>query len=121
MKFKNGVVGGLTGSYEIERGHPMERCEVAGTGGRFVIEDMYREVTFFPAGNLVKQVFSNPVFGGMGSFEDTFRNRINYFVEQVAAGVKPEEIDGTGADGLAAQQVLQAAIESIENKTIVYL
>jgi len=121
MKFKNGVVGGLTGSYEIERGHPMERCEVAGTGGRFVIEDMYREVTLYPAGNLVKQVYSNPVFGGMGSFEDTFRNRINRFVEQVSAGAKPDEIDGTGADGLAAQQVLQAAIESLNDGTIVYL
>jgi predicted dehydrogenase len=121
MKFKNGVVGGLTGSYEIERGHPMERCEVAGTGGRFVIEDMYREVTLYPAGNLVKQVYSNPVFGGMGSFEDTFRNRINRFVEQVSAGIKPDEIDGTGADGLAVQQVLQAAIESLDNGTIVYL
>jgi len=121
MKFKNGVVGGLTGCYEIERGHPMERCEVAGTGGRFVIEDMYREVTLYPAGNLVKQVYSNPVFGGMGSFEDTFRNRINRFVEQVGAGVKPDEIDGTGADGLAAQKVLQAAIESLENDKIVYL
>jgi predicted dehydrogenase len=30
MRFKNGVVGSLTGSYDIERGHPMERCEVAG-------------------------------------------------------------------------------------------
>jgi predicted dehydrogenase len=121
MKFKNGVVGGLTGSYEIERGHPMERCEVAGTGGRFVIEDMYREVTLYPAGNLVKQVYSNPVFGGMGGFEDTFRNRINRFVEQLIEGAKPDEIDGTGADGLAVQTVLQAAIESLENGTIVYL
>jgi predicted dehydrogenase len=121
MKFKNGVVGGLTGSYEIERGHPMERCEVAGTGGRFVIEDMYREVTLYPAGNLVKQAYSNPVFGGMGSFEDTFRNRINRFVEQVSAGTKPDEIDGTGADGLAVQQVLQAAIESLDGGKIVYL
>jgi predicted dehydrogenase len=121
MKFKNGVVGGLTGCYEIERGHPMERCEVAGTGARFVIEDMYREVTLYPAGNLVKQMYSNPVFGGMGSFEDTFRNRINRFVEQVSAGAKPEEIDGTGADGLAAQIVLQAAIESLDGGKIVYL
>ena len=46
MRFKNGVVGTLTGSYDIERGSPpMERCEVAGTKGRLVIEDMYREVT----------------------------------------------------------------------------
>jgi len=86
-----------------------------------VIEDMYREVTLYPAGNLVKQVYSNPVFGGMGSFEDTFRNRINRFVEQVSAGAKPDEIDGTGADGLAAQKVLQAAIESLESGTIVYI
>jgi predicted dehydrogenase len=121
MKFKNGVVGGLTGSYEIERGHPMERCEVAGTGGRFVIEDMYREVTLYGAGDMVKQVYTNPVFGGMGSFEDTFRNRINRFVEQVAEGAKPDEIDGTGADGLAAQKVLQAAIDSLNSGTIVYL
>ena len=48
MRFKNGMVGTLTGSYDIERGHPMERCEVAGTNGRFVIDDMYREATLYP-------------------------------------------------------------------------
>ncbi|MDH7570577.1 MAG: Gfo/Idh/MocA family oxidoreductase, partial [Armatimonadota bacterium] len=71
LRFKNGVVGSLTGSYDIERGHPMERCEVAGTGGRFVIEDMFREVTLYPAGNLEKTVYTNPIFGGMGDFSDT--------------------------------------------------
>ncbi len=121
MRFKNGVVGGLTGSYDIERGHPMERCEVAGTGGRFVLEDMWREVTLYPAHSLEKTVYTNPVFGGMRGFEDTFYNRIHRFLEQVAAGVDPEEIDGSGADGLAAQKVLQAAIESLENETVVYV
>jgi predicted dehydrogenase len=119
MKFKNGVVGGLTGSYDIERGHPMERCEVAGTGGRFVLEDMWREVTLYPAGKLEKTVYTNPVFGGHKDFEETFRNRIHTFLEQVSQGVSPEEIDGSGADGLAAQKVLAAAIESIENGTVV--
>jgi len=121
LRFRNGVVGGLTGSYDIERGHPMERCEVAGTGGRFVIEDMYREVTLYPAGQLEKTVYSNPVFGGMRDFEDTFRNRINRFVEQVSAGAAPEAIDGSGAEGLAAQKVLAAAIESLEQGTVVTL
>lgn len=121
MKFKNGVVGGLTGSYDIERGHPMERCEVAGTGGRFVIEDMYREVTLYPAGNLEKTVYTNPVFGGFRNFEDTFMDRIHRFLEQVSNGTKPEDIDGTGADGLAAQKVLQAAIDSLNTGTIVYI
>lgn len=119
LKFKNGVVGGLTGSYDIERGHPMERCEVAGTGGRFVIDDMYREVTLYPAGNLEKTIYTNPLFGGFRGFEDTFQDRIHRFLEQVGDGVAPTEIDGSGADGLAAQRVLQAAIESLETGAVV--
>jgi predicted dehydrogenase len=119
MRFKNGVVGGLTGSYDIERGHPMERCEVAGTAGRFVLEDMWRELTLYPAGSLEKTVYSNPTFGGMRDFQDTFINRIHAFLEQVSAGVAPEAVDGSGADGLAAQKVLAAAIESLENGTVV--
>ena len=121
MKFRNGVVGGLTGSYDIERGHPMERCEVAGTKGRFVLDDMWRELTLYPAGNLEKIVYTNPVFGGHRDFEDTFKNRIHRFLEQLGAGTKPEEIDGSGADGLAAQKVLAAAIESLEKGTVVRL
>ncbi len=119
MRFASGATGTLTGSYDIERGHPMERCEVAGTGGRFVIDDMFREATLYPAGNLEKTVYTNPIFGGMGGFEDTFRNRIHAFLEQIAAGVRPEEIDGSGADGLAAQKVLAAAIESIQTGRVI--
>jgi predicted dehydrogenase len=121
MRFKNGVVGSLTGSYDIERGHPMERCEVAGVGGRFVLEDMWRELTLYPAGNLEKTVYSNPVFGGMRDFEDTFKNRIHRFLEQVSEGVDPDAIDGSGAEGLAAQKVIAAAIESLNNETVVYV
>lgn len=121
LRFKNGVVGTLTGSYDIERGHPMERCEVAGTRGRFVIEDMYREATLFPAGDMERRVFVNPIFGGMRDFEETFLNRQHRFLEQLSEGAAPEEIDGSGADGLAAQKVLAAAIESLENETVVYV
>jgi predicted dehydrogenase len=121
FQFKNGCVGGLTGSYDIERGHPMERCEVAGTRGRFVIDDMWREATLYPAGKLEKTVFTNPVFGGFRDFEDTFRDRIHTFLTQVAAGAKPSEIDGSGVDGLAAQKVLQAAIESLDSGKIIRL
>jgi predicted dehydrogenase len=119
LRFASGAVGTLTGSYDIERGHPMERCEVAGTGARFVIEDMYREVTLYPAGNLEKTVYTNPVFGGMRDFEDTFRNRIHCFLDEVSRGVPPEKIDGSGEDGLAAQRVLAAAIESVETGAVV--
>jgi predicted dehydrogenase len=119
MRFVNGAVGSLTGSYDIQRGHPMERCEVAGTAGRIVIDDMYREATLYPAGDMEKRVYTNPVFGGMESFVDTFRNRLHRFVEQVNDGADPDEIDGSGADGLAAQKVLAAAILSLETESVV--
>jgi predicted dehydrogenase len=121
LRFKNGVVGSLTGSYDIERGHPMERCEVAGTGGRFVLEDMFRELTLYPAGNLEKTVYTNPLFGGMKSFEETFSNRIHRFLEQVSEGAAPETIEGSGAEALEAQKVLAAAIEALEYELVVKL
>jgi predicted dehydrogenase len=117
----NGSVGHLTSSYDIERGHPMERVEVAGVRGRFVIEDMWREATLYPAGDPVKSVYTNPVFGGYRDFDDTFRERIRCFLRQVAEGTDPEEIDGSGADGLAAQQVIAAAIESLNTGKVVRL
>ena len=121
MKFKCGAVGHLTSSYDIERGHPMERCEVAGLKGRLLFEDMWREATLFPAGNPEKRVYTNPVFGGYEGFDDTFRDRIRSFVRQVAAGARPDEIDGSGLQGLEAQKVIHAAIESLDTGRVVYL
>jgi predicted dehydrogenase len=119
VQFANGAVGHLTSSYDLARGHPMERCEVAGTKGRFVLEDMWREVTLYPADSLVKQVYTNPVFGGYRDFNDTFRERIHCFLKQITEGAKPEEIDGSGVDGLIAQKVIHAAIDSLETGSVV--
>ena len=115
MKFKCGAVGHLTSSYDIKRAHPMERCEVAGTNGRMVFEDMWRQATLYPAETMLKEEYTNPVFDGYRDFEDTFRCRIHTFVEQVDGGCKPEEIDGSGVEGYKAQQVIHAAIASLKN------
>jgi len=119
MKFASGAVGHLTGSYDIIRGHPMERCEVAGDAGRFVLVDMYKELTLYPRASDEKTVIANPIRGGMTGFPDTFRRRIHRFLEQVSQGVAPDRIDGSGVDGLAAQNVIQAAIESLESGRVV--
>ncbi len=114
MKFKSGAVGHLTSSYDIVRGHPMERCEVAGVKGRLIVDDMWREATLYPAGNLMKEVYTNPVFEGFEGFFDTFVDRISSFVNEIEAGVKPEDIDGSGKEGLEASRVIHAAIESLK-------
>ena len=119
MKFASGMIGHLTSSYDIQRGHPMERCEVAGTKGRFVLEDMWREVTLYPAGDYEKRVYTNPVFGGYTGFNDTFRERIHVFLAQVESGVSPADIDGSGEDALEGLNVILAAIESLETGNVV--
>lgn len=119
VQFENSAVGHLTSSYDIERGHPMERCEVAGTRGRLVIEDMWREAVLYPAGDFEKRAYTNPIFGGFSNFDDTFRDRINSFVKQILDGAKPEEIDGSGEEGLAAQIVIEAAIKSLDTGRVV--
>ncbi len=113
MRFACGAVGHLTSSYDIKRGHPMERCEVAGVDGRLVFEDMWREAVLYPAGSLVKEVYTNPVFDGFEGFYDTFRDRIHSFVAQVDEGCAPGEIDGSGREGLEAQRVIHAMIKSL--------
>jgi predicted dehydrogenase len=50
---------------------------------------------------------------------DTFPARIHRFIDQVAAGAKPEEIEASGADGFAAQAVIEAAIKSHETRSVV--
>jgi predicted dehydrogenase len=119
MQFANGCLGHLTGSYDMSGNHPIERCEVAGTEGRFIIENVFESLTFMPRRRPERIVHSNNIFGGVGSFRDTFRNRINRFVEQVDSGDRPDEIEASGADGLAAQKVIEAAISSFETGEVV--
>jgi UDP-N-acetylglucosamine 3-dehydrogenase len=119
MLFANGCLGHLTGSYDMSGNHPIERCEVAGTEGRFIIENVFESLTFMPRRRPERAVYPNNIFGGVGSFRDTFRNRINRFIQQVDEGASPEEIEASGADGLAAQKVIEAAISSFETGEVI--
>jgi predicted dehydrogenase len=55
----------------------------------------------------------------MMGFGETFQSRIDRWVEQNAAQVRPEEIDGSGEDALKAQLVIEAAIESWETGRVI--
>jgi predicted dehydrogenase len=118
MEFANGCIGHLTGSYDMSMHHPIERCEVAGTEGRFVLENVYETLTLCPRRSPEVRVIRNGLFGGLTGFDDTFRIRIHRWLEQVSAGVPREEIEGSGEDGLAVQEVIEAAIRSFLGGTV---
>lgn len=112
LQFASGAVGHLTGSYDMSMKHPIEACEVAGHEGRLVVDNVYESMTYYPHHSHDLIVYRNPIFGGMQGFDDTFKQRIDRFVAQIKAGDAPDEIEASGADALAAQEVIEAAIRS---------
>ena len=112
LEFANGVVGHLTGSYDTNPRHNLERCEVMGTAGRFVLDNLYQELTLYPRQSEELTVVRNSIMGGLSGFDATFTNRINRWIEQVDDGVPREEIEASGREGLAVQEIIEAAIRS---------
>ncbi|MDB4868806.1 MAG: oxidoreductase, partial [Cohnella sp.] len=112
LEFASGAVGHLTGSYDMFGVHPIEACEVAGDRGRFVLDNVYESLTYYPHRQEELRVYRNSIMGGMRGFDDTFRNRLGAFVREVKEGVPPELIEASGADALAVQQIIEAAIVS---------
>lgn len=115
LEFANGVVGHLTGSYDTNPRHNLERCEVMGTEGRFVLDNLYQELTLYPRYSDELTVIRNSIMGGLSGFSATFSNRINRWIEQVDDGVPRTEIEASGHDGLAVQEIIEAAIRSHES------
>lgn len=118
LEFANGVVGHLTGSYDAAPRHNLERCEVMGTEGRFVLDNCFVELTFYPRRGDELTVVRNSIMGGVTGFNETFRARIHRWLEQVSAGAPRSEIDASGDDGLAVQEVIEAAIRSIQGGSV---
>ncbi|MDC3415912.1 Gfo/Idh/MocA family protein [Aquibacillus salsiterrae] len=116
MEFESGTVGHLTGSYDMSRRHPIEYCEVAGDNGRFEIDNVYERFTFYPHQRDELIATRNSIMTGVGKFHDTFANRFDQFIREVKNAVPPEEISASGADALAVQEVIEAAIKSHSNQ-----
>ena len=121
MEFENGVVGHLTGSYDAAPRHNLERCEVMGTKGRFVLDNCFEELMFYPRKADELTVIRNSIMGGMTGFRDTFTTRIHRWLEQMTEGVPRDQIEASGEDGLAAQEIIEGAIKSFQTSTVVEL
>ncbi|MBS4194255.1 Gfo/Idh/MocA family protein [Lederbergia citri] len=117
LEFENGAIGNLVGSYDAGASYGLELCEVVGSKGRFLLEDACEHLTFYPRTSIETEKFS--YLGGMRAFPETFKSRINSFVDQLVSGVTYDHVDGSGEDALKAQLIIEAAIKSWETGTIV--
>ncbi len=117
MLFESGVVGHLTGSYDAGPSYGLETLEVVGSEGRLVLRDACEHLEFYPRNS--REVETHAYLGGMMNFGETFQSRIGRWIDQNVASVRPEEIDGSGAEALKAQLVIEAAIESWETGRVI--
>ena len=117
MEFASGVVGSLTGSYDAGAGFGLETCDVTGSQGRFVIEEACEHLTFYEREG--KEAESYHYLGGMLGFGETFDSRISRWVDQLDAGVAPDQVEASGLDALKAQLVIEACIRSFERSEVV--
>jgi predicted dehydrogenase len=117
LLFKNGVVGHLTGSYDAGGSFGLERCEVTGSKGRFVLEEACEDLTFYDRASSETESYHH--LGGMTGFGETFASRIHAWLEQNSRKVAPSKIDGSGENALRVQLVIEAAIKSWEEKKVV--
>lgn len=117
VEFASGAIGHLVGSYDAGGSFGLEALEVVGSEGRVVLEDACERLAFYDRRSI--ECESYRYVGGMRSFNETFASRIGAFIDQLRAGDPPERIDASGADGLAAQRVIEAAIRSWETGSIV--
>jgi predicted dehydrogenase len=118
IEFVNGVVGHLTGSYDTNPQHNLERAEVMGTEGRFVLDDCFQELTLYPRRSMEKTVLTRSIFDSL-NFGTTFTNRIGRWVDQVTEGVPRDQIEASGLEGYKVQAIIDAAIQSFQNSSVV--
>lgn len=119
VEFHGGALGHLLGSYDAGQGYGLEHCEVVGSKGRFIITDACEKLVFND--RFSKQSESYDQLGGMINFEDTFPSRIRAWVDDLINKKTIDQIDGKADDALAAQLVIEAAIESFEKGSPVTL
>ena len=122
MLFESGVIGHLMGSYDGGGpGHQwgLERCEIVGHEARIVITDACEVLEFQPRGKIESESYK--YLGNMRSFNDTFQSRISAWIDDIKNKTPFDKIDAKAEDALAAQRVIEAAIESWESGKVVEL
>jgi predicted dehydrogenase len=113
VTFAGGGVGSLLGSWDGSYGHPGAQVfEVAGVGGRAVVEDVVGSVRLFTQSDHLFSEWSPGLFDSDArDFWRTIDTHLHAFVDSILAGREPPV---SGRDGLRALELCYAAIASFE-------
>ena len=84
-----------------------------------IIENACETLCYYPRRSRSMEKFD--CYGGMNHFQETFRSRIEAWVQDNIKQVSPTEVNGSGKEGLAAQEAIEGAIRSFETDTVVKL
>ncbi len=113
LRFANGAVGTLLGSYDTSYSYPdTHRVEINGSAGHVVIEDTVRRFTFQPAGSETGEVWQAGYFNDRDrEFYRTFDVYLDALLTAFKNGQPPPVPAQAGRRALA---LAYAAIESFE-------
>lgn len=114
LKFENGAVGSLLGSYDSSYAYAdTHRLEINGTQGRVVVSDTARQFSFQRAGDESAQVWQSGYFNDEArQFQRTFDRHMDAVLEAFRAGEKPPI---PAEAGFRALQLALACIESFQS------
>ncbi|MCY4018184.1 MAG: Gfo/Idh/MocA family oxidoreductase [Chloroflexi bacterium] len=113
LKFANGAVGSLLGSYDSSYAYPgTHRVEVNGTKGRIVIDDTVKRYTFHGVGQETGETWEAGYFNDhQREFHRTFDDHLEHVLGCFIRGAEPPIHASAGYRALA---LANAAIESFE-------
>ena len=116
LRFANGAVGSLVGSYDSSYAYPdTHLVEVNGTRGRLLIEDTVKRLTVSRAGEATRSVWEAGYFDDEArTFEYTFDRHVDRVLDAFRAGQEPPVHARAGRRAL---EVAHAIIRSYETGT----
>ena len=114
LKFANGAVGSLVGSYDSSYAYPeTQRIEINGADGRVLIDDTVRRYTFHRAGAETGEVWQAGYFN---DFDREFLRAFDRYLEPMLAAFKQGRQPPVHARaGYRALALAMAAVESYES------
>ncbi len=113
LRFRNGAVGSLVGSYDTSYAYPeTQRIEVSGRKGRVVIDDTVHRYSFNAAGDELGESWQAGYFNDLDrEFHRTFDRYIDAMLSAFEKGQAPPV---PAQAGVRALELAYAAIRSLE-------